>query len=311
MAKVTGPLFSMSASGKFADSLVFGNWKGINYVRKYAKPGGEPTSSQKLVQSLFSAAAKKYKTLSAADKEAWKLRAASTPMSGYNLFIKKVMTAFNADFMEFNIISQVQMEPALEGVKFTFQALKPEAMIVRWGEKGSALNNSLHLTTDDFDDDGKGSFQISELEPHKEYVMRMEQPEIYTQVPREVTITADIEESKTYEFILGAETITGQKLLDTSRVHELSDGPEMQEGENTVELTWDPEPGIEAYRVYLLDREAETANLIGSTESANFSWTGEILEEKLELAQGWEQNEKSAQTGYITGESGDYQFRPF
>ena len=33
MAKTTGPLFSMDASGKFGGALVFGKWKGRNVVR--------------------------------------------------------------------------------------------------------------------------------------------------------------------------------------------------------------------------------------------------------------------------------------
>ena len=35
MAKVTGPLFSLSASGQIAKTLVFMKWKGIDDVRKY------------------------------------------------------------------------------------------------------------------------------------------------------------------------------------------------------------------------------------------------------------------------------------
>lgn len=46
MAKVTGPLMSMDASGKFADSMVFGKWKGRNVVRQYTKPSNPQTSLQ-------------------------------------------------------------------------------------------------------------------------------------------------------------------------------------------------------------------------------------------------------------------------
>lgn len=46
MAKVTGPLQSFSASGKLADSIVFGAWKGINYVRQYVIPSNPQSSGQ-------------------------------------------------------------------------------------------------------------------------------------------------------------------------------------------------------------------------------------------------------------------------
>ena len=46
MAKVTGPLMSMSASGKLADSIVFFGWKGVNVVRQWLKPANPQTASQ-------------------------------------------------------------------------------------------------------------------------------------------------------------------------------------------------------------------------------------------------------------------------
>ena len=46
MAKVTGPLMSMSASGKLADSLVFFGWKGINVVRGFVIPANPQYAAQ-------------------------------------------------------------------------------------------------------------------------------------------------------------------------------------------------------------------------------------------------------------------------
>lgn len=46
MAKVTGPLFSMSASGKIADSAVFFGWKGRNVVRQWLIPTNPKSSDQ-------------------------------------------------------------------------------------------------------------------------------------------------------------------------------------------------------------------------------------------------------------------------
>lgn len=46
MAKVTGPLMSMSASGKIANSIVFAAWKGVNYVRQYVIPSNPQSSGQ-------------------------------------------------------------------------------------------------------------------------------------------------------------------------------------------------------------------------------------------------------------------------
>lgn len=46
MAKVTGPLMSMSASGKLADAIVFFTWKGRNIVRQWLKPANPQTTQQ-------------------------------------------------------------------------------------------------------------------------------------------------------------------------------------------------------------------------------------------------------------------------
>ena len=46
MAKVTGPLMSMSASGKLADAIVFFTWKGRNVVRQFLKPANPQTADQ-------------------------------------------------------------------------------------------------------------------------------------------------------------------------------------------------------------------------------------------------------------------------
>lgn len=46
MAKTTGPLFSMDASGKFGGALVFGKWKGRNTVRQLVTPANPNTQGQ-------------------------------------------------------------------------------------------------------------------------------------------------------------------------------------------------------------------------------------------------------------------------
>ena len=46
MAKVTGPLYSMSASGKIGDALVFFGWKGNNVVRGFVIPSNPQSTGQ-------------------------------------------------------------------------------------------------------------------------------------------------------------------------------------------------------------------------------------------------------------------------
>jgi len=46
MARVTGPLMSISASGKLADSLVFFSWKGVSIVRSWVVPANPQVAAQ-------------------------------------------------------------------------------------------------------------------------------------------------------------------------------------------------------------------------------------------------------------------------
>ncbi len=46
MAKLKGPLMSLGASGKLADTLVFFPWKGLNCVREYVIPANPKTALQ-------------------------------------------------------------------------------------------------------------------------------------------------------------------------------------------------------------------------------------------------------------------------
>lgn len=51
MAKVSGPLFSMEASGAYAGALVFGKWKGRPYVRQLVTPANPHSADQEAARN--------------------------------------------------------------------------------------------------------------------------------------------------------------------------------------------------------------------------------------------------------------------
>lgn len=53
MAKVTAPLMSMDASGKFGGALVFGKWKGRPTVRKLVTPSNPQSADQTAVRNAL------------------------------------------------------------------------------------------------------------------------------------------------------------------------------------------------------------------------------------------------------------------
>lgn len=89
MAKVTGPLYSVSASGTVAKSFTFGVWKGIQWVRGWVKGANPNTSDQQIVRARVTAAVGSWHDEDGAVKSFWDDEAASLAMSGYNLYVKR------------------------------------------------------------------------------------------------------------------------------------------------------------------------------------------------------------------------------
>ena len=98
MAKLTAPLFSFSASGKLADSLVYMTWKGINDVRQYVVPANPKTAAQIIQRDYVKAAVAKIHAalirathaLVAADKSAYALWGSNEagPRTWFNQAVK-------------------------------------------------------------------------------------------------------------------------------------------------------------------------------------------------------------------------------
>lgn len=54
MARVTGPLMSMEASGTIGKTLTFANWVGRQYVRRWTRPANPQTQGQMDQRNAFS-----------------------------------------------------------------------------------------------------------------------------------------------------------------------------------------------------------------------------------------------------------------
>lgn len=91
MAKLSGPLFSLQASGQLAKTLVYSKWKGIQDVRSFVVPANPRSSGQVTQRGYFSSAVSAWHTtgLTADDIEAWNRAAnnAPRPQSGFNRFV--------------------------------------------------------------------------------------------------------------------------------------------------------------------------------------------------------------------------------
>lgn len=100
MAKVTSPLFSMSASGQLGKSLVYMTWKGVKDVRTYVVPANPKSGGQQLQRGYMTSAvtAWHHSGFSALDVTAWNAAALAIKAvaSGFNIFTKYFIAAMIA-----------------------------------------------------------------------------------------------------------------------------------------------------------------------------------------------------------------------
>ena len=92
MTRVTGPLFSLTASGTIGDIITYSRWKGLSYVRTRVIPANPKTASQTSVRDTMTAGVSAWRetaSVTATSKLSWDYYASGTGMSGFNRYIKQ------------------------------------------------------------------------------------------------------------------------------------------------------------------------------------------------------------------------------
>lgn len=123
MAKLTGPLFSLSASGKLAKTLVYADWKGIDYVRQYVTPANPNSASQQVQRGYMATAVQIYHStvnvLNALDFENLNRKAgiSPTPMSGFNDWVKSLVNTLVASVSLVNLHNTQEGAPGGGGIE--------------------------------------------------------------------------------------------------------------------------------------------------------------------------------------------------
>jgi hypothetical protein len=92
MAKVKGPLFSVSATGIFHDLLEYRTGGGKTTVHGRREPPASRSSAQLAQSSRFADAVGGWRSLGPAQKAAWQAAAAGTGHTGYQLYLSEYQT---------------------------------------------------------------------------------------------------------------------------------------------------------------------------------------------------------------------------
>ena len=97
MAVLTAPLFSFDARGKLGGALVFGNWRGVPYVRRMVIPANPKTSGQILTRGIFAALELRWKQGGTLMRAPWDRFAVGRKFVGRNAYLGKDIAATHGD----------------------------------------------------------------------------------------------------------------------------------------------------------------------------------------------------------------------
>lgn len=87
MAKLGGPLMSMSASGTVGNIITFATWKGRPYVRTRVIPSNPKSAAQLGVRAMMTFLSQQWAGLSTANKATWDVAADARKVSPFNAFV--------------------------------------------------------------------------------------------------------------------------------------------------------------------------------------------------------------------------------
>lgn len=98
MAKVRGPLYSLSASGQIGQAMVFAQWKGIPWVREQFIPQNPKTAGQVAQRLIFTQGVDRWHYVSASQKTGWQtgIERKGYTMSGFNYFMSEYIKSMVA-----------------------------------------------------------------------------------------------------------------------------------------------------------------------------------------------------------------------
>lgn len=94
MAKVTGPLHSLTASGSIGGTLTMLRQLSRNIARKKSKPGGAPSATQVARRAYYRQASADWMALSPAQKATWKTTGDAVQISPYNAYMSAQLSAY-------------------------------------------------------------------------------------------------------------------------------------------------------------------------------------------------------------------------
>jgi len=89
MARVTGPLMSIDASGSIASTIVYSKWRGRNYVRRHAIPANPRSGPQLAARAVIAFLGRAWETVTVPNRATWEDVADAAKISPFNAFVAR------------------------------------------------------------------------------------------------------------------------------------------------------------------------------------------------------------------------------
>jgi len=118
MAKVKGPLLSLSASGQIGKAIVFGDWRGVKYARQHVTPANPQTTAQTLTRNTFQFGDDQFKRMLTLAQSVFLAAAVGKPFTARNVFIKNFVSLLRGDADFTNFVSSPGVNGGLPMLSF-------------------------------------------------------------------------------------------------------------------------------------------------------------------------------------------------
>jgi len=138
MARVSGPLMSVDASGKFGGVMVLSKWKGRNYARKLVTPKNPKTAKQTGVRAMMAFITSRWFYCTAPNQASWSAAALLRMISAFNEYVSTNMARWQINK------PPTKASPAIETTNAitTTQVLTPGAGFATIGLTPSAAGDN-------------------------------------------------------------------------------------------------------------------------------------------------------------------------
>jgi len=163
MAQVYGPLQSESASGQFAETLIFQPYRGKTYVKAYGKPdwtAHPPTAAQLAVQAMNKSLMEAWPAISAADKATWDALAIPARISRVNAYLRENFKRLRSGRLATDVWPAVDVLPAPTVTDLSNHTPDPYGEITVYGT-GFTGFTAVHIA--EFDADNPALVSDTEL----------------------------------------------------------------------------------------------------------------------------------------------------